>query len=92
MCHAEREPVTTMSPEYDSTRVAAYASSRMPACYAVLFRIFDELHLHLPNFAPATMLDFGSGPGTAIWAAREVGLTRPCCTNTPCLGLNLGLY
>lgn len=72
--HAEREPVAASSPEYDSARVAAYASSRMPACYAVLFRVFDELHLHLPHFAPRTMLDFGSGPGTAIWAAREVSL------------------
>lgn len=68
----EREPVAASSPEYDSARVAAYASSRMPACYAVLFRVFDELHLQLPHFAPRTMLDFGSGPGTAIWAAREV--------------------
>ena len=76
MFHAEREPVAASSPEYDSARVAAYASSRMPACYAVLFRVFDELHLHLPHFAPQTMLDFGSGPGTAIWAAREVSLAR----------------
>ncbi|KAA6420150.1 MAG: hypothetical protein FRX49_09813 [Trebouxia sp. A1-2] len=68
----EREPVAASSPEYDSARVAAYASSRMPACYAVLFRVFDELHLHLPHFAPRAMLDFGSGPGTAVWAAREV--------------------
>ncbi|KAL3162829.1 hypothetical protein ABBQ32_009284 [Trebouxia sp. C0010 RCD-2024] len=68
----EREPAVHSSPEYDSTKVAAYASSRMPACYAVLFRVFDELHLHLPHFSPSTMLDFGSGPGTAIWAAREV--------------------
>ncbi len=72
--YAEREPVAASSPEYDSAKVAAYASSRMPACYAVLFRVFDELHLHLPHFAPRTMLDFGSGPGTAIWAAREVRL------------------
>lgn len=79
--HAEREPVAASSPEYDSARVAAYASSRMPACYAVLFRVFDELHLHLPHFAPRTMLDFGSGPGTAIWAAREVSLVA-CNSDT----------
>lgn len=79
LCHAalpgvEREAAVQSSPDYDSTRVAAYASSRMPACYAVLYRVFDELHLHLPHFSPSTMLDFGSGPGTAIWAAREVSL------------------
>ena len=69
-----REPSASLSPEYDSTKVAAYVSSRMPACYAVLYRVFDELHLHLPDFKPRTMLDFGSGPGTAIWAAREARL------------------
>ena len=83
MSCAEREAVAHSSPEYDSTRVAAYASSRMPACYAVLYRVFDELHLHLPHFSPKTMLDFGSGPGTAVWAAREVSISstnsRVCC-------------
>lgn len=74
MVCVEREAAPQSSPEYDCTRVAAYASSRMPACYAVLYRVFDELHLHLPQFSPKTMLDFGSGPGTAIWAAREVRL------------------
>ena len=82
MCvQAEREPVGSSSPDYDSTKVAAYASSRMPACYAVLYRVFDELHLHLPAFCPKTMLDFGSGPGTAIWAAREVRRFVPFCCN-----------
>lgn len=71
---AERETTANSGPDYDDIKVAAYASSRMPACYSVLYRVFDELHLHLPDFAPKTMLDFGSGPGTAIWAAREVML------------------
>ena len=74
LLYAEREPTASSSPEYDKAQVAAYASSRMPACYAVLYRVFDELHLHLPQFSPRTMLDFGSGPGTAIWAARQVGM------------------
>ena len=71
---AERETTASSGPDYDDIKVAAYASSRMPACYSVLSRVFDELLLHLPSFAPKTMLDFGSGPGTAIWAAREVML------------------
>ena len=37
------EPSAALSPEYDSTTVAAYASSRMPACYAVLYRVFDDI-------------------------------------------------
>ena len=79
MSCAGKEPAAQSSPDYDSTRVAAYASSRMPACYAVLYRVFDELHLHLPLFSPKTMLDFGSGPGTAIWAAREVSSLMVYC-------------
>ena len=71
-CVSERVTTANSGPDYDDIKVAAYASSRMPACYSVLYRVFDELHLHLPDFAPTTMLDFGSGPGTAIWAAREV--------------------
>jgi ribosomal protein RSM22 (predicted rRNA methylase) len=59
-------------PLYDRDAAAAYASTRMPACYAMLHRVFNELHMRLPGFRPATMLDFGSGPGTAIWAAAEV--------------------
>ena len=29
--------------------------------------------MRLPTFTPQNMLDFGAGPGTAIWAALEVG-------------------
>ena len=70
----------------------------MPACYAVLYRVFDELHLHLPHFAPKTMLDFGSGPGTAIWAAREVGPAQLAAVavmmhwNTFCLSICPGSH
>ena len=55
-------------------QVAAYAAARMPGCYAAVARVLDELRLRLPDFAPASMLDFGAGPGTAIWAAREARL------------------
>ncbi len=46
----------------------------MPGCYAAVARVLDELRLRLPDFAPRSMLDFGAGPGTAIWAAREARL------------------
>lgn len=55
-------------------QVAAYAAARMPGCYAAVARVLDELRLRLPDFAPASMLDFGAGPGTAVWAAREACL------------------
>ena len=59
-------------------QVAAYAAARMPGCYAAVARVLDELRLRLPDFTPRSMLDFGAGPGTAIWAAREARLLLRC--------------
>ena len=56
----------------DASTAAAYAIMRMPACYAVIAKVLHELRTCLPDFVPASMLDFGAGPGTATWAAREV--------------------
>ncbi len=47
-------------------------AARMPACYASVYKVLEEVSMRLPAFAPESMLDFGSGPGTAIWAAHEV--------------------
>ena len=52
-----------------------YAASRLPACYAVVWRVLDELNMRMADFQPESMLDFGAGPGTAIWAASEVAPT-----------------
>jgi ribosomal protein RSM22 (predicted rRNA methylase) len=49
----------------------AYALSRMPATYAAVSAVLDELKARAPDFAPATLLDAGAGPGTAGWAAVE---------------------
>jgi ribosomal protein RSM22 (predicted rRNA methylase) len=57
----------------DSAEAAlAYALSRMPATYAAVSAVLDELRARAPDFSPAAMLDAGAGPGTATWAAREV--------------------
>ena len=53
-------------------QAAAYMAARMPACYAAVYKVLEELSMRLPAFAPESMLDFGAGPGTAIWAAHEV--------------------
>ena len=57
---------------YDDSAAAAYAASRMPACYAVVRRIMAEMAFTQPDWRPRTMLDFGAGPATAAWAAAEV--------------------
>jgi len=31
-----------------------------------------QLKARFPKYSPVSVLDFGSGPGTAIWAVREL--------------------
>ena len=46
----------------------AYLVTRMPATFAAVKACLNEVPQHI---APLTMLDVGSGPGTASWAATE---------------------
>jgi ribosomal protein RSM22 (predicted rRNA methylase) len=50
----------------------AYTLVRMPATYAANVHALRSLESSVPGFAPRTMLDLGSGPGTSAWAAGEV--------------------
>ena len=49
--------------------LAAYLTTRMPATYAAVRKVFGEVARVDPGFAPTSMLDIGAGPGTASWAA-----------------------
>ena len=49
--------------------VLSYTVTRMPATYAAVSAALDELSARMPRFAPESLLDLGSGPGTAAWAA-----------------------
>jgi ribosomal protein RSM22 (predicted rRNA methylase) len=51
----------------DEYRIA-YALVRMPATFAVLERVFEEIR----DIGIRSLLDLGAGPGTAAWAASEV--------------------
>ncbi|KAG0603642.1 hypothetical protein M758_10G109700 [Ceratodon purpureus] len=68
--------VTTQAPmvryEYDEKNVAAYVAARMPAVYGAVHRVLSEVAARLPDFRPVRVLDYGSGPGTVLWAMREV--------------------
>jgi len=57
---------------------AAYAAARLPATYAAIRVALAELAVRAPGFGPASLLDLGAGPGTALWAAADVwpGLER----------------
>jgi ribosomal protein RSM22 (predicted rRNA methylase) len=51
--------------------VLAYLAVRLPATYAAVRASFAAVAAIRPDFAPATMLDTGAGPGTALWAAAD---------------------
>lgn len=50
----------------------AYLAVRLPATYAAVRTALEEAGERIPGFVPGSVLDLGSGPGTALWAAREV--------------------
>ena len=51
---------------------AAYLLTRLPATFAANAYVFREVARLIPQLEPMTLLDLGSGPGTAMWAAREI--------------------
>jgi ribosomal protein RSM22 (predicted rRNA methylase) len=56
----------------DKRSALAYLATRLPATYAATHAALAALTEALPGFAPATMLDAGAGPGTALWAAASL--------------------
>lgn len=52
--------------DYGEREVMAYLASQFPFAYGPIHRVFNELRTRLPDFRPKTVLDFGTGPGTAI--------------------------
>lgn len=52
--------------------LSSYLVARLPATYAAVSRVLGEAAALTPGFAPQSLLDAGSGPGTASWAAVDV--------------------
>ena len=52
-------------------RVTAYLASRMPATYAAVRTVLEEVRARLGSQAIATVLDAGAGAGAASLAARD---------------------
>jgi len=55
----------------DQADATAYVLARLPATYAACARAFAEAADRVPDFAPASLLDAGAGPGGAGWAALQ---------------------
>lgn len=58
------EPLAT-----GALQALGYAALIMPATYAQLRGAMAAAAACIPHWLPRTMLDLGSGPGTALWAA-----------------------
>src|SRR5262245_34765066 len=53
----------------DADQLLGYAALIMPATYAQLRGALAATAARSPDWSPTTLLDLGSGPGTALWAA-----------------------
>lgn len=74
---AARSSIADGGSLYDVPAALAYAAARLPACYAALSRALGEVAGRRPGWRPANQLDFGAGPGTAVWAAQQVWREAP---------------
>ena len=54
----------------------AYALARMPATYAAVVACLIAMTGVVPDFAPASLLDCGAGPGTATFAVKAWAATQ----------------
>ncbi len=61
---AETPPLAT-----GTAQVLGYLALVMPATYAQLRGAMAATRARVPGWQPSSMLDLGSGPGTALWAA-----------------------
>ncbi|HEX6878998.1 MAG TPA: small ribosomal subunit Rsm22 family protein, partial [Terriglobales bacterium] len=50
----------------------AYLLVRLPATYAAIHHVLTRSAEALGDWTPTTLLDLGSGPGTALWAAHSL--------------------
>ena len=57
---------------YGEQESLAYSAAFMPSFYAMMSHVLLELKYKCPDFRPSSCLDFGTGPGTAIWASHEL--------------------
>ncbi|KAJ1343135.1 hypothetical protein BSLG_002161 [Batrachochytrium salamandrivorans] len=56
---------------YDEITARAYFATRTHAAYGAANFVFRDISRRFPDFKPTGVLDFGTGPGTAIWAAKN---------------------
>ncbi|KAL9540658.1 hypothetical protein MBANPS3_009557 [Mucor bainieri] len=63
---------------YGPRESVAYAAGVLPSTFAAITNVMHEIAGRMADFKPRSMLDFGTGPGTAIWATKEVFKLESC--------------
>ncbi|XP_065913795.1 ribosome assembly protein METTL17, mitochondrial-like isoform X2 [Dysidea avara] len=58
--------------KYNQREALATMVSRLNGTYSTTLRVLNEIRRRRPEFQPETVLDFGSGLGTAVWATNEI--------------------
>lgn len=58
----------------------SYLATRLPATYAAVYQALQTVQKQSEEQSPTSLLDLGSGPGTALWAACNVFPTLQSAT------------
>ncbi|KAM4604774.1 ribosome assembly protein METTL17, mitochondrial isoform 1-T1 [Polymixia lowei] len=57
--------------KFDEELGVVYMAARLAGGYAAVRRALNEIKKRDPSFAPHSLLDFGSGLGTTVWASHS---------------------
>ncbi|CAJ0894578.1 9231_t:CDS:2, partial [Entrophospora sp. SA101] len=68
--------------EYGERESIAYIAGYLPVTYGPTFNVLTEVSTRIPDFSPKSVLDFGTGPGTAIWLQPTYDLVISAFTLT----------
>ena len=71
LSHTYRKGEGSLSVFESDLGALAYLATRMPATFGAVDAVLREVGRRLPDWEGKSLLDLGSGPGTAAWAAVE---------------------
>lgn len=71
---SERYKNPTQSKAFITTEAhrCSYLATRMPATYAAIIHVLQEIKRRQPHIQIKSVLDLGAGPGTGMWAVLEM--------------------
>ncbi|KAK8401929.1 hypothetical protein O3P69_001204 [Scylla paramamosain] len=68
----KKEAYNWQALQYDTYKSVLYLAARLAPDFAALVQIMSDIKKRDPGYTPLTMLDFGSGVGSSMWAADHV--------------------